>query len=86
MTYGRAPAPGASTGTPPSQTPSGASWSGSASSSRSLGIGPGGAKVEEVVNLWRSVPSGGSGRSVTDIEWGVGGGRSRVICPSAANM
>jgi hypothetical protein len=40
---------------------------------RTVAHGPGGARIEEVVNLWKGVPTGGVARVVNHVDWGVGG-------------
>jgi hypothetical protein len=43
---------------------------------RAIAHGPGGARIEEVVNLWKGVPTGGVARVVNHVDWGVGGKQS----------
>lgn len=40
---------------------------------RTIAHGPGGARIEEVVNLWKGVPTGSVARVVNHVDWGVGG-------------
>lgn len=44
----------------------------SASGPKAIAHGAGGARIEEVVNLWKGVPTGSVAKVVNHVDWGVG--------------